>query len=72
MPEGVPVEIVNQVLWRIPNVLCLIGAAAGEEWNGMTASLGHPGGHGTGAGGGGGGPLLTDPSAHRRRGGASA
>lgn len=38
MPEGVPVEIVNQVLWRIPNVLCLIGSAAGEEWNGMTAS----------------------------------
>jgi flavin reductase (DIM6/NTAB) family NADH-FMN oxidoreductase RutF len=38
MPEGLPVEVVNQVLWRIPNVLCLIGAAAGEEWNGMTAS----------------------------------
>ena len=38
MPEGVPVEVVNQVLWRIPNVLCLIGAASGEEWNGMTAS----------------------------------
>jgi flavin reductase (DIM6/NTAB) family NADH-FMN oxidoreductase RutF len=38
MPEGVLVEVVNQVLWRIPNVLCLVGAAAGEEWNGMTAS----------------------------------
>jgi flavin reductase (DIM6/NTAB) family NADH-FMN oxidoreductase RutF len=38
MPSGVPVEVVNKVLWRIPNVLCLIGAAAGEEWNGMTAS----------------------------------
>jgi len=38
MPEGIPVEIVNKVLWRIPNVLCLIGAASGEEWNGMTAS----------------------------------
>jgi flavin reductase (DIM6/NTAB) family NADH-FMN oxidoreductase RutF len=38
VPEGVPVEIVNKVLWRIPNVLCLIGAASGEEWNGMTAS----------------------------------
>ena len=38
MPSGVPVEVVNRVLWRIPNVLCLIGAAAGEEWNGMTAS----------------------------------
>src|SRR3990172_13109241 len=31
-------EIVNTVLWSIPNVLCLIGSAAGEEWNGMTAS----------------------------------
>ena len=38
MPEGVAVEVVNQVLWRIPNGLCLIGAAVGEEWNGMTAS----------------------------------
>jgi flavin reductase (DIM6/NTAB) family NADH-FMN oxidoreductase RutF len=38
MPEGVPVEVVNRVLWRLPNVLCLIGTAAGEEWNGMTAS----------------------------------
>jgi flavin reductase (DIM6/NTAB) family NADH-FMN oxidoreductase RutF len=35
---AVPDEIVNRVLWKIPNVLCLIGAAAGEEWNGMTAS----------------------------------
>ena len=33
-----PVAVVNQVLWRIPNVLCLLGSAAGEEWNGMTAS----------------------------------
>lgn len=38
MPEGIPAEVVNKVLWRIPNVLCLIGAASGEEWNGMTAS----------------------------------
>jgi flavin reductase (DIM6/NTAB) family NADH-FMN oxidoreductase RutF len=38
MPGGVPIEVVNQVLWRIPNVLCLIGAGSGEEWNGMTAS----------------------------------
>lgn len=29
---------VNRVLWKIPNVLCLIGARAGDEWNGMTAS----------------------------------
>jgi flavin reductase (DIM6/NTAB) family NADH-FMN oxidoreductase RutF len=31
-------EILNTVLWSIPNVLCLIGSAAGEESNGMTAS----------------------------------
>ncbi len=31
-------EILNTVLWSIPNVLCLIGSAAGEEQNGMTAS----------------------------------
>jgi flavin reductase (DIM6/NTAB) family NADH-FMN oxidoreductase RutF len=31
-------EIVNTVLWSIPNVLCLIGSSAGEEQNGMTAS----------------------------------
>lgn len=38
MPPSVPVETVNKVLWKIPNVLCLIGAAAGDEWNAMTAS----------------------------------
>ena len=38
MPRSVPAETLNRVLWKIPNVLCLIGAAAGEEWNGMTAS----------------------------------
>jgi flavin reductase (DIM6/NTAB) family NADH-FMN oxidoreductase RutF len=31
-------ETVNKVLWSIPNVLCLIGSGAGDEWNGMTAS----------------------------------
>ena len=31
-------ETLNTVLWSIPNVLCLIGSAAGEERNGMTAS----------------------------------
>ncbi|MEK7252348.1 MAG: flavin reductase family protein [Actinomycetota bacterium] len=31
-------EILNTVLWSIPNVLCLIGSASGEEKNGMTAS----------------------------------
>jgi flavin reductase (DIM6/NTAB) family NADH-FMN oxidoreductase RutF len=38
MPSSVPIEILNRVLWKIPNVLCLIGAASGDEWNGMTAS----------------------------------
>lgn len=32
------VETVNKVLWSIPNVLCLVGSADGEEWNGMTTS----------------------------------
>lgn len=31
-------ELINQVTWKIPNALALIGSAAGEEWNGMTAS----------------------------------
>lgn len=31
-------EIVNKVLWKIPNVLCLVGARSGDEWNGMTTS----------------------------------
>lgn len=31
-------EIVNTVLWSIPNVLCLVGSAVEGEWNGMTAS----------------------------------
>jgi flavin reductase (DIM6/NTAB) family NADH-FMN oxidoreductase RutF len=38
MPSSLPTEVVNRVLWKIPNVLCLIGAADGNEWNGMTAS----------------------------------
>ena len=38
MPPAVPDETVNRVLWKIPNVLCLIGASFGDEWNGMTAS----------------------------------
>lgn len=33
-----PDELVNKVLWRIPNVLCLIGSRSGDEWNAMTAS----------------------------------
>lgn len=31
-------ETLNRVLWSIPNVLCLVGSASGEEWNGMTTS----------------------------------
>jgi len=31
-------EIVNRVLWSIPNVLCLVGSRSGKEWNAMTAS----------------------------------
>ena len=30
--------LLNRVLWKIPNVLCLIGSRAGDEWNGMTTS----------------------------------
>jgi flavin reductase (DIM6/NTAB) family NADH-FMN oxidoreductase RutF len=28
----------NTVLWSIPNVLCLVGSRAGDEWNAMTTS----------------------------------
>ena len=31
-------ETLNKILWAIPNVLCLIGSRAGDEWNGMTQS----------------------------------
>lgn len=31
-------ETLNKVLWAIPNVLCLVGSRAGDEWNGMTQS----------------------------------
>lgn len=30
--------LLNRVLWKIPNVLCLVGSGSGEEWNGMTTS----------------------------------
>ena len=30
MSPTVPDETVNKVLWKIPNVLCLIGAADGD------------------------------------------
>ena len=38
MERTVPDETVNKVLWRIPNVLCLVGSRAGDEWNAMTTS----------------------------------
>ena len=31
-------ELMNRVMWTIPNVLCLVGSRAGDEWNGMTQS----------------------------------
>jgi flavin reductase (DIM6/NTAB) family NADH-FMN oxidoreductase RutF len=31
-------ELLNKVLWSMPNVLCLVGSRAGDEWNGMTQS----------------------------------
>jgi flavin reductase (DIM6/NTAB) family NADH-FMN oxidoreductase RutF len=34
----VETEVVNKVLWSIPNVLCLVGSRSGDEWNGMTQS----------------------------------
>lgn len=38
MSEKPPDELVNQVTWKIPNALVLIGSHAGDEWNAMTAS----------------------------------
>jgi flavin reductase (DIM6/NTAB) family NADH-FMN oxidoreductase RutF len=31
-------DVINNVTFKIPNALALIGSASGEEWNGMTAS----------------------------------
>lgn len=31
-------EVLNTVLWSIPNVLCLVGSGDGDEWNAMTTS----------------------------------
>ena len=36
--EALDPELVNRVLWKIPNVLTLIGSRAGDEWNAMTTS----------------------------------
>lgn len=38
MTQQVPDETINKVMWSIPNVLCLVGSADGEEWNAMTTS----------------------------------
>ena len=38
-PEARPdPALLDRVLWKIPNVLCLIGSRSGDEWNGMTTS----------------------------------
>ena len=31
-------ELINKLMWKIPNALALVGSAAGEERNGMTTS----------------------------------
>lgn len=31
-------ELVNKVMWKIPNGLVLVGSRAGDEWNAMTTS----------------------------------
>lgn len=31
-------QILNKVLWSIPNVLCLVGSRSRDEWNAMTTS----------------------------------
>ena len=33
-----PDEVVNKIMWSIPNVLCLVGSRSGDDWNGMTQS----------------------------------
>lgn len=38
MTQQVPDETINKVMWSIPNVLCLVGSADGDEWNAMTTS----------------------------------
>lgn len=38
MERMVPDETVNTVLWKIPNVLCLVGSRSADEWNAMTTS----------------------------------
>lgn len=31
-------ELINQVTWKIPNALALVGSGSGQEWNAMTTS----------------------------------
>ena len=31
-------ELINQVTWKIPNALALVGSRSGNEWNAMTTS----------------------------------
>jgi flavin reductase (DIM6/NTAB) family NADH-FMN oxidoreductase RutF len=31
-------EVINQVTWKIPNALALVGSRSGDEWNAMTTS----------------------------------
>ncbi len=38
MERALADEVVNQVTWKIPNALALVGSRSGDEWNGMTAS----------------------------------
>lgn len=39
MKDALPAdEIVNQVTWKIPNALALVGSRSGSEWNAMTTS----------------------------------
>lgn len=38
MTEAPSPELLNKVLWKIPNVLCLVGSRSGDEWNAMTTS----------------------------------
>ena len=38
MERKVADEITNTVLWKIPNVVCLVGSRDGDRWNAMTTS----------------------------------
>lgn len=38
MERTVADETVNKILWKIPNVLCLVGSRHEDRWNAMTTS----------------------------------